>query len=155
MHSERKGDVSAVFLKIVLDSQRGSEIISCNPDDDTDFMNDYNCWISDMKNAVNSQDISFVKNAHSSIRRVVEHVLKTKYPIEIKKELITMGAMLEELEKSGGPYEINSPRLSIEAILPNVTHHDHSGVGQYPVSELGIDDYKKDIKDAFKVIKVL
>lgn len=154
IHAENGSENSSVFLKIVLGAQ-GSDLMPCNPNEDPEFMSDYNCWITDMKNATSSQDLSFVKNAHSCIRKVIEHVLKTKYPIEITKEINTVGDMLTKLEETGGPYSANSKRSEINAVLTNLTHHDNSANGQYPVSQLGIEDYKKDIRDSFKIIKNL
>jgi len=155
LHTENSSDASAVFLRISLDAQQESTLTVCNPNEDAEFMSDYNCWIADMKNADASQDISFVKNAHSAIRRVIEHILKAKYPLELTKEHNTVGDMLTKLEQTGGSYEAVSRRTNIDTILTNLPHHDNSGTGQYPVSQLGIDDYKKDIRDAFEVIKAL
>jgi wobble nucleotide-excising tRNase len=154
IHAENGSDTSTIFLKIALGTQ-GSDLITCNPNEDQEFMSDYNCWIADMKNAISSQDLGFVKNGHSCIRKVIEHVLKTKYPIELTKEINTVGDMLTKLEEAGGPYSTNSKRSEINALLTNLTHHDNSANGQYPVSQLGIEDYKKDIRDSFKVIKNL
>lgn len=155
LHTENSGDASAVFLQISLDAQQESTLTVCNPNQDAEFMSEYNCWIADMRNANISQDISFVRNAHSRIRPVIEHVLKTKYPLELTKEYITVGDMLTKLERAGGSYKDVSRRTNIDTILTNTPHHDNSGTGQYPVAQLGIDDYKKDIRDAFEVIKVL
>ncbi len=155
LHTESGGDTSAVFLRISLDAQQGSDLTVCNPDDDAEFMSEYNCWIADMRNANSSHDIAFVKDAHSRIRRVIEHILKAKYPLELTKEDNTVGVMLTKLEQAGGSYATVSRRSNIETILTNLPHHDNSGTGQYPVGELGIEDYKKDIRDAFEVIKVL
>lgn len=155
LHTESSGDTSAVFLRISLDAQQGSDLTVCNPDDDAEFMSEYNCWIADMRNANSSHDIAFVKDAHSRIRRVIEHILKAKYPLELTKEDNTVGVMLTKLEQAGGSYATVSRRSNIETILTNLPHHDNSGTGQYPVGELGIEDYKKDIRDAFEVIKVL
>lgn len=155
LHTESSGDASAVFLKISLDSQQGSDLVVCNPNDDAEFMSEFNCWITDMRNAGASQDISFVKNAHAGIRKVIEHVLKAKYPLELTKEVNTVGEMLTKLEQPDGSYATTSRRVNIDAILTNHTHHDHSGASQYPTSQLGIDDYKKDIRDAFDVMKLL
>jgi len=63
--------------------------------------------------------------------------------------------MLKNLEQSGGSYATINRRSNIDIILTNLPHHDHSGTGQYPVDQLGINDYKKDIRDAFEVIKLL
>ena len=155
LHAESKGNKSDVFLRILFDEQNGSNIMECSPNEDPEFMSEFNCWISDMKNANASQDISFVKKAHAGIRQVIEHILKAKYPIELTKEINTVGDMLTKLEQTGGSYNITSSRTNIETILTNPAHHDNSGIGQYPVSQLGINDYKKEIKDAFEVIKVL
>ncbi|MBP6949056.1 MAG: AAA family ATPase [Candidatus Pacebacteria bacterium] len=154
IHAENGSDTSAVFLKIALDAQ-GSDLVACNPNEDPEFMSDYNCWIADMKNATSSQDLAIVKNAHSCIRKVIEHVLKIKYPIELTKEINTVGSMLDKLEEVGGPYSTNSKRTAIDTVLANLTHHDNSANGQYPVSQLGIEDYKKDIRDSFQLIKSL
>ena len=154
IHAENSGDTSSVFLKISLD-QDGSDLISCNPNEDAEFMSDYNYWIDDMKNALSSHDISIVKNAHACIRKVIEHVLKIKYPLELTKEINTVGDMLTKLEEAGGPYSTNSKRSEINAVLTNLTHHDNSGTGQYPASQLGIEDYKKDIRDSFLLMKTL
>ncbi len=155
LHTESNSDTSTVFLKISLDSQHGSDLVACNPNEDAEFMSEFNCWIADMRNAGASQDISFVKNAHAGIRRVIEHILKAKYPLELTKEFNTVGEMLTKLEEAGGSYATSSRRVGIDAILTNLPHHDNSGTGQYPVSHLGIDDYKKDIKDAFELMKTL
>ncbi len=154
LHTENNGDTSAVFLRISLDAE-GSGLTACNPNEDAEFMSEFNCWITDMKNANVSQDISFVKNAHAGIRRVIEHILKAKYPLELTKEFNTVGDMLTKLEKPGGSYAAGSRRSNIDTILTNLPHHDNSGTTQYPVSQLGIDDYKKDIRDAFELIKTL
>ena len=154
IHAENGSDTSTVFLKIALDEQ-GSDLIACNPNEDPEFMSDYNCWIADMKNATSSQDLASVKNAHSCIRKVIEHVLKVKYPIELTKEINTVGSMLDKLEETGGSYSTNSKRTDIDAVLTNLTHHDNSANGQYPVSQLGIEDYKKDIRDSFQLISKL
>ena len=154
IHAENGAENSSVFLKISLNTE-GSDLVPCNPNEDPEFMSDYNCWIADMKNASSSQDLGFVKNAHACIRRVIEHVLKTKYPIEITKEINTVEAMLTKLEEKGGPYYVNSKRPEISAVLTNLTHHDSSANGQYPMSQLGIEDYKKVIRDSFQLIKNL
>ncbi len=155
LHAENSGDVTDTFLRLSMDVTSGTDFVACNPSDDAEFMSDYNCWIADMKNTNDSQDLTFVKSAHSSIRKVIEHVLKIKYPLEITKELNTVGEMLTKLEQPGGSYVTISRRTNIDAILTNHGHHDHSAVGQYPTAQLGIDDYKKDIRDAFEVIKLL
>lgn len=155
LHSESSGDASAVFLRISLDAQQGSNLTPCNPSEDAEFMSDFNCWIADMKNAKDSQDLSFVKNAHSHIRKVIEHILKAKYPLELTKECNTVGDMLTKLEQTDGSYSTVSRRTEINTVLTNVLHHDNSGNGQYPVAQLGIEDYRKDVKDAFEVIKTL
>jgi wobble nucleotide-excising tRNase len=155
LHTENAGDASSVFLRISLDSQLGSDLVACDPTEDPEFMSEFNCWITDMKNANTSQDLAFVRSAHAGIRRVIEHILKAKYPLELTKELNTVGDMLTKLEQAGGAYSSTSRRTNIDTILTNLPHHDHSGTGQYPVSQLGIDDYKKDIRDAFEVIKLL
>ncbi len=155
LHAENSGDASAVFLRISLDNQQGSDLFVCNPSEDAEFMSDYNCWITDMKNAGSSHDITTVKNAHGCIRKVVEHVLKVKYPIELTKEINTVGDMLTKLEEGGGSYSTISKRSEINSVLTNLTHHDNSANGQYPVTQLGIEDYKKDIRDAFDLIKTL
>lgn len=155
LHAENSSDTTATFLRLSMDATTGTDLVACSPNDDAEFMSDYNCWIADMKNANASQDLAFVKNAHASIRKVIEHVLKTKYPLEITKEINTVGDMLTKLEQSGGSYASTSRRTNINAVLTNEAHHDHSGSGQYPVAQLGIDDYKKDIRDAFDVMKLL
>lgn len=155
LHAESAGDTTTAFLRICLDSVNGSDFTVCNPLEDAEFMSDYNCWITDMKRARSSHDIAVVKNAHGCIRKVIEHVLRVKYPIELTKEIDTIGGMLTKLEESGGAYATNSKRTEINAILTNLIHHDNSANGQYPVADLGIDDYKKDIKDAFDLIKKL
>jgi wobble nucleotide-excising tRNase len=154
LHAENVGDPTTAFLRISLDAQ-GSNFSACNPYEDAEFMSDYNCWIIDMQNAGSSQDISTVKNAHGCIRKVIEHVLKVKYPIELKKEINTLGDMLTKLEEPKGSYATTSKRTEINSVLTNLIHHDNSANGQYPVSQLGIDDYKKDIRDAFELIKKL
>lgn len=154
LHTENNSDTSAVFLQISLDAS-GSDLIACSPNEDAEFMSEFNCWIADMKNANSSYDLSFVKNAHAGIRRVIEHVLKAKYPLELTKEYNTVGDMLTKLEKPGGSYAKSSRRSNIDTILTNLPHHDNSGISQYPVNQLGIDDYKKDIRDAFEVMKLL
>ncbi|MEX0931590.1 MAG: AAA family ATPase, partial [Candidatus Paceibacterota bacterium] len=155
MHAESTGDITATFLRISLDTVSGSDFTVCNPHEDAEFMSDYNCWITDMKNARSVQDIAVVKNAHSCIRKVIEHVLKVKYPIELTKEINAVGDMLTKLEESGGSYATISKRTEINSVLTNLNHHDNSGNGQYPVSQLGIEDYKKDIRDTFDLIKTL
>ncbi|MEQ1499865.1 MAG: AAA family ATPase [Parcubacteria group bacterium] len=155
LHTESISDASSVFLRISFDTLQGSDLTVCNPSEESEFMSEFNCWISDMKNANSSQDLSFVKTAHGSIRRVIEHILKAKYPLELNKECNTVGDMLTKLEQTGGPYVVNSRRTDIDAILTNLPHHDNSGNGEYPVSHLGIEDYKKDIRDAFQLIKTL
>lgn len=155
LHAESKGNTSDVFLRILFDAQNGSDLVECNPSEDPEFMSDFNCWITDMKNANASQDLTFVKNAHAGIRRVIEHILKAKYPLELTKEINTVGDMLTKLEQTGGSYSINSRRANIETMLTNLPHHDNSGTGQYPATNLGINDYKKDIRDAFEVMKLL
>lgn len=155
VHAESSGDTSAVFLRISLDPAQGSDLIACNPHEDAEFMADYHCWIADMKNALVSQDIAFVKSAHACIRKVIEHILKTKHPLELTKEYNTVGDMLTKLEEPGGAYATNSKRAEINAVLTNLTHHDNSAPGQYPTTQLGIDDYKKDIRDTFNLMKVL
>lgn len=155
LHAESKGNTSDVFLRIVFDTQNGSDLVQCNPNEDPEFMSEFNCWITDMKNANTSQDIAFVKNAHAGIRRVIEHILKAKYPLELTKEINTVGDMLTKLEQAGGSYATISRRTNIETMLTNLPHHDNSGTGQYPETNLGINDYKKDIRDAFEVIKLL
>lgn len=155
LHAENSSDATSTFLRLSMDATSGTDFAACIPHEDAEFMSDYNCWIADMKNANVSQDLTFVKNAHSSIRRVIEHILKTKYPLEITKELNTVGDMLTKLEQSGGSYATSSRRTNIDTILTNQSHHDHSGAGQYPTAQLGIDDYKKDIRDAFEVMKLL
>ena len=155
LHAESAGDAATAFLRISLDSVNGSDFTVCNPHEDAEFMSDYNCWITDMKSAGASQDIAVVKNAHGCIRKVIEHVLKVKYPIELTKEINTVGDMLTKLEEPGGSYATTSKRTEINAVLTNLTHHDNSANGQYPVAQLGIEDYKKDIRDAFQLIKTL
>lgn len=155
LHFENKADTSAVFLRISFDVQTGSDLIVCDPDNDPEFMSDYNCWITDMRSALICQDLAIVKNAHSNIRPVIEHILKAKYPLEIGKEETTIDKMLDKLEMVGGSYEAISPRSDISTLLPNLTHHDNSGNGQYPAQQLGIEDYRKEIRDAFVVIKKL
>lgn len=154
LHSENR-DGNAVFLKISFDSQLGSDLVVCNPDEDFEFMSDYNRWIANMKNAETSHELSDVLNAHAHIRPVIEHVLKLKYPLELTAGINRVGEMLIKLEEPDGSYSVNSQKDSIDKILTNVPHHDNSGNGQYPVVQLGIDDYKKDIRDAFDVIKLL
>ena len=154
LHAENVGDPVTTFLRISLDAQ-GSNFSACNPHEDAEFMSDYNCWIIDMQNAGSSQDIATVKNAHSCIRKVIEHVLKVKYPVELTKEINTVGDMLTKLEESGGSYATSTKRAEINSVLTNLTHHDNSANGQYPVSQLGIEDYKKDIRDAFQLMKTL
>jgi len=155
LHAESNGDTTDIFLRISLDTVNGSDFSVCNPHEDAEFMSDYNCWIAEMKNASSTQDLSVVKNAHSCIRKVLEHVLKVKYPIELTKEINTVGEMLSKLEESGGSYAMNSKRTEINSVLSNLAHHDNSANGQYPVSHLGIEDYKKDIRDTFDLIKTL
>ena len=155
LHAEKKGDGQAAFLKISFDKVDGSDLTVCNPDRETEFMNEFRCWIDDMRNASNSHNLSFVKNSHSHIRLVIEHILKAKYPLELTGIEKTLGEMLDKLEQASGPYVASSPRARINAILANQPHHDNSGTNQYPVHQLGIEDYKKDIKDAFQVIKLL
>ncbi|MCB9810693.1 MAG: AAA family ATPase [Candidatus Nomurabacteria bacterium] len=155
LHAENSSDATATFLRLSMDTTSGTDFIACSPHDDAEFMSDYNCWIADMKNANSSQDLAFVKNAHASIRKVIEHILKTKYPLEITKEINTVGDMLTKLEQPGGSYVMTSRRTNIEAILTNQAHHDHSGTSQYPTAQLGIEDYKKDIRDAFELMKIL
>jgi wobble nucleotide-excising tRNase len=154
LHAESAEDITTTFLKISLDSVNGSDFMACNPYEDVEFMSDYNSWISDMKKASSSYDIAVVKNAHSCVRKVIEHVLKVKYPIELTKEN-TVGSMLTKLEEPGGSYAITSKRSEINSVLTNLMHHDQSANGQYPVVNLGIEDYKKDIKDVFELIKNL
>lgn len=154
LHAEDAGGES-VFLRIALNAQKGSDLIVCCPDEDLEFMSDYNGWIFEMRSALNSQELKDVKNAHSKIRPVIEHILKAKYPLSILKEHKTIEKMLLKLEEAGGHYEKNSRRKEIETLLTNIAHHDNSGVGQYPSSEIGINDYKKDIKDSFNVIAIL
>lgn len=155
LHAESKGNTFDVFLRILFDTQNGSDLVECNPNEDHEFMSEFNCWITDMKNANASQDLAFVKNAHAGIRRVIEHILKAKYPLELTKEINTVGDMLTKLEQVGGSYATTSRRSNIETMLTNLPHHDNSGTGQYPATNLGINDYKKDIRDAFDVIKLL
>ena len=155
LHAENSSDTTATFLRLSMDATKGTDFTACSPHEDAEFMSDYNCWIADMKNANSSQDLTFVKNAHASIRRVIEHILKAKYPLEITKELNTVGDMLTKLEQPGGSYATTSRRANIDTILTNQSHHDHSGTGQYPTAQLGIDDYKKDIRDTFEVMKLL
>jgi len=155
LHAESAGDTTATFLRISLDSELGSNFAVCNPHEDAEFMSDYNCWVIDMKSAGSSQNIAEVKNAHGCIRKVIEHVLKVKYPLELTKEINTVGDMLSKLEEPGGSYTTTNKRAEINFVLTNLTHHDNSGNGQYPVTQLGIEDYKKDIRDAFVLIKTL
>ena len=154
LHSEYSADNESVFLKILFDGQ-GSDFDVCNPDEDAEFMSEFNCWIFDMKKANSSQDLSFVRSAHSNIRRVIEHLLKSKYPLELTKEYDTVEKMLTRLEQVGGPYATISRRSDIYSILINESHHDNSGATQYPAGLLGVDDYKNDIRNAFAVIKLL
>lgn len=155
LHAESKGSNTDIFLRILFDPQNGSDLVECNPSEDPEFMSEFNCWITDMKKTESSQDIAFVKNAHAGIRRVIEHILKAKYPLELTKDINTVGDMLTKLEQTGGSYSTTSRRSNIETMLTNLPHHDNSGTGQYPASNLGINDYKKDIRDAFEVIKLL
>lgn len=155
LHAENSGDTATTFLRICLDPVQGSNFTVCNPHEDAEFMSDYNCWVTDMKNAELSEDIAVVKNAHGCIRKVIEHVLKVKYPIELTKEINTVDKMLTKLEESGGSYATTSRRTEINSVLANLTHHDNSANGQYPATQLGIEDYKKDIRDAFNVLKTL
>lgn len=154
LYAENKSDTTSTFLKLNLDNTTGSNIILCNPSEDHEFMDDFNCWISDMRKADISNDESFVKVTHEKIRKVIEHILKEKYSLELITEN-TVEAMLTKLEQSDGPYFTNSPRTKIENVLINITHHDQSRPSQYPVDQLGINDYKKAIKEAFGVIKEL
>ena len=155
LHAESICDPTSVFLKISLDSVKGSKIFACDPYEDIEFMSDYNCWISDMKNALQSQDLYVIKNAHGCIRKVIEHVLRVKYPLELTKDIQTIGGMLTKLEEPSGHYATESKRSSIDSVLINLDHHDYSAVGQYPSGQLGPDDYKKNIRDTFKLIKNL
>lgn len=150
LHSEYKEDNSSIFLKVALDNN-GSDICACDPENDPEFMSEFNCWISEMKEALSSQTLSVVKNAHANIRKVMEHILKIKYPLEITTEN-TLGKMLDKLEQTGGSYSSNSRRDDIKDVIPDVSHHDNSGKEQYPVSELGIEDYRRDIKKSFEII---
>lgn len=153
IHKETEGEDSSVFLKIMYDHSHGSDLYSCDCSDDPEFMTEYNLWIAEMKEALTSQDISKVKTAQSNVRKVIEHILKSKYPLELSKEHNTIEKMLTKLEETDGSYSKQSPRNEINALLTNINHHDNSGNGQYPSSELGIEDYRKDIKDAFDLIK--
>lgn len=155
LHKEKIDNVDTTFLKIVFDPKTGSDLTKCSPDEDYEFMNEYNCCIFDMKIALESFEISTVKIAHSKIRPVIEHILKVKYPLELSKAYNTVEKMLSRLEDSGGPYETNSPRVEIQAVLANLSHHDNSGNGQYPIEELGVEDYKQDIRNSFQLIKTL
>lgn len=155
LHAENISNATATFLRISLDSAQGSKIVACDPHEDIEFMSDYNCWISDMKNALKSQDLNTVKNAHGCIRKVIEHVLRVKYPLELTKDIQTIGGMLTKLEEPSGHYATASKRSDIDSVLINLNHHDNSAAGQYPSSQLGIEDYKKDIRDTFKLIKDL
>lgn len=155
LHAEYRNSTSSVFLKIVYDSTLGSNFAACNPMDDAEFMNDYNCWVFTMKNALTSQDLLIVREADANVRKVIEHILKVKYPIELATCQGTVGEMLTKLEEAGGPYSITSPRLDIEALLPNFSHHDNSSARSYPVSELGIEDYKSNIRGVFIAMKSL
>lgn len=155
LHAENSGEVTATFLRLSMDAISGTDFVACSPHDDAEFITEYNCWIMDMKNANTLQDLTFVKNAHANIRKVIEHILKTKYPLEITKEINTLGDMLTKLEQPGGSYATTSQRANIDTILTNHGHHDHSVVGQYPTAQLGIDDYKKDIRDTFEVMRLL
>jgi wobble nucleotide-excising tRNase len=154
LHAENAGDTSSAFIRISLDAQ-GSNFSVCNPHEDAEFMSDYNCWVTDMKNAGLSQELNTVKNAHGCIRKVIEHVLKVKYPLELTKEINTVGDMVTKLEEPGGPYATTSKRTEINSVLTNLTHHDNSANGQYPASQLGIEDYKKDIRDTFLLVRNL
>jgi wobble nucleotide-excising tRNase len=154
LHAEN-GWESPVFLKIIYEDQEGSSLTVCDPATDAEFMNDFNIWIANMKGARDSNDLTFVRNTHSEIRKVIEHILKAKYPLELKTEDKTVERMLTRLEENSGPYSTTSPRVQINDLLTNLDHHDQSKSGQYPVEALGILDYKRDIQDAFVVIKLL
>lgn len=155
LYSENNSDTSATFLKISLNMQTGSDLIVCSPNEDPEFMSEYDIRMENLKNANISNDILFVKNAHSGIRPIIEHILKAKYPLELTKEHITVGEMLTKLEQIDGSYRQISPRKIIENMLTNEPHHDNSRTGQYPTNQLGIEDYKKDIRDAFQCFKAL
>lgn len=155
IYAENNSDSNSTFLKININDLKESDIISFNPNEDYEFMSDYNCWMSDMKNSLVSQDIRFVKDAHSKIRKVIEHILKTKYPFEITDDINTLGDMLTKLKEQGNPYEDETKRPDVNSLLVNLEHHDNSRIGQYPSAELGIEDFRKDIKDTFELMKKL
>ncbi len=154
-HHEYSDGNETTFLKLDYCATTGTDIVLVDPSVDSEFIDKYLEWVSDMKKAVNSNDLNLVKNAHGNIRKVVEHVLKAKYPNWISKEDITVDKMLTALEIEGGPYEKDSRRTDLSGVLHNLEHHDNSGVGQYPDEELGIEDYRNDIKQGFLVIEKL
>lgn len=155
LNFELKNNPSVVFLQLIFDNIQGSNFAVCNPIEDPEFMNDYNCWIADMKKSLESSDLALIKKAHSKIRHVIEHNLKVKFPLELTTNEKTIKEMLEKLEKSGGSYEQTTPRSEIVGLLPNIDHHDNSGNKQYPLEELGLEDYRKNIKDMFDILKIL
>ena len=153
MHAESDWE-SPAFLKITFDSKEGSRLAACDPTIEPEFMSEFYTWISNMKSASESEDIVYVKNAHADIRRVIEFILKAKYPLDISSEQNTVEKILTKLEEDATYLEI-SPRKQIQSLLTNISHHDQSNPGQYPSEQLGILDYKNDIRDAFQVIKAL
>lgn len=155
LHSEYKSDSDSIFLKFSLDSEAGSDLVECDPDEDPNFMSDYQRWIASMVEAESSNELDSVRTAHANIRQVIEHVLKAKFPIQLTGDLKTIDKMLTRLEQPGGPYATSTPRTAISALLPNLTHHDNSGVRAYPSSALGINDFKNEIRDAFEVVASL